>query len=1012
MQTFVYLGFFCIKFFCAEIIYFKIIQIQHATLMAETEFIIALTEHRTLGNVFIPYLIRKEDQFYTVLRHVKPRDFKTEPNFEFKPYEKELVEIIEKYSDERLTKKFSKAANVKEFYSTLDRAFFKKNIVPYIEQCMYRVAAILMLCPVRLLNKDVKYANLYDEDEIKVQPIFARPVFYFERLENETRYILKIFQDNKEIKLQNSNIRVVANDPCQFVMQNKLYVFEKLNSKKLLPFLEKDVVTIPHSMEEKYYNGFIMNIVRDFEVHAKGFTILEDAVQKTAVLSLEQNLQNMTCFILNFFYGDEKFMPNSNRKQAVQFLNKNNSYIFRKVKRDFDWENEILGFINGLGLNEKNGYFSLQKTGEVENENAVYFLVNWINKYKPQLDAKQIRVVQEKMHKRFYTGSQHIDIKTRESGDWFDLHISVRFGEYIIPFIKLKKFILNNIREFELPNGEIAVLPEEWFARYKGLIPFVKISGDKLQFEKHHFLLLQNTLQGTSEALSEKFKKLEFLEKKEFNIPENLKVNLRSYQIEGYNWMHQLYENSFGGCLADDMGLGKTLQTLALLLKLKRQKQGVIINNPLRNADQLDLFAPTVAHEISQPASLIVLPTSLVHNWNNEIQKFTPSLKVYKHVGNQRKKEIDLLKIISYYDIILTTYGTVRNDINILRNTQFFYAVLDESQFIKNPASKTYKAILQLRAKYRLVLTGTPIENSLSDLWSQMNFLNPGLLGNQAFFQKRFITPIEKLADEKQQEQLQSLIRPFILRRKKDEVAKDLPPLTEQVLFCKMADEQEKMYEQEKSIIRNTILENIEKEGLKKSSLVVLQGLTKLRQLANHPSLLDKDSEEGSGKFDQIMEMLENLVAEKHKVLVFSSFVSHLELVKQYIESKNWRFSILTGHTVNREKVISEFQDDPENHIFLISLKAGGVGLNLTKAGYVFIIDPWWNPAAENQAVSRAHRIGQDKQVFVYRFITENSIEEKIQLLKERKTSLADKFINSNNPFKEITKAEILELFE
>jgi SNF2 family DNA or RNA helicase len=427
---------------------------------------------------------------------------------------------------------------------------------------------------------------------------------------------------------------------------------------------------------------------------------------------------------------------------------------------------------------------------------------------------------------------------------------------------------------------------------------------------------------------------------------------------------------------------------------------------------QLDLFAPEPVNIEYQPASLIVLPTSLVHNWDNEIRKFTPTLKVFKYVGINRKKAVNLEKISSFYDIILTTYGTVRNDIKVLRGIEFFYSILDESQFIKNPESKTYKAIVQLRAKHRLVLTGTPIENSLSDLWSQMNFLNPGLLGNQAFFQKMYITPIEKMDGIEQQKQLQLIIRPFILRRKKDEVAKDLPPLTEQILYCKMADEQEKMYEEEKSIIRNAILESFDKEGIKKSSIVVLQGLTKLRQLANHPSLIDKESEEQSGKFDQIMVMLENLVAEKHKVLVFSSFVKHLELVKEYIESKNWRCSVLTGKTINREQVINEFQDDPENHIFLISLKAGGVGLNLTEAGYVFIIDPWWNPAAENQAISRAHRIGQDKQVFVYRFITENSIEEKIQLLKERKTSLADKFINSNNPFKEITKEEILELFK
>ena len=274
-----------------------------------------------------------------------------------------------------------------------------------------------------------------------------------------------------------------------------------------------------------------------------------------------------------------------------------------------------------------------------------------------------------------------------------------------------------------------------------------------------------------------------------------------------------------------------------------------------------------------------------------------------------------------------------------------------------------------------------------------------------------FIAPIEKHGDPEQQKMLQLLISPFILRRKKEEVARELPPLTEHVVYCPMAEEQEKRYEQEKSVIRNAILENIEKEGIKKSSFVVLQGLTKLRQLANHPSLLDKESEEVSGKFEQILSMLENLVAENHKVLIFSSFVTHLQLIEERIKQQNWRYSLLTGKTTDRENVISQFQDDPENYIFLISLKAGGVGLNLTAAGYVFITDPWWNPASENQAISRAHRIGQQKNVFVYRFITENTIEEKIQVLKERKSELADKFINSNNPFKEITKEEIVELF-
>ena len=309
--------------------------------MAETEFIIALSEHRYLGNIFLPYLIKKEEQFYTVVSHVKPRDFNSESDYEFKPYEKELVEIIEKYSDERLKKKFSRAQSVNEFYSTLKPEYFRKTVSPFIEQCMFQVASILMLSPVRLLNKEMKYANLYDEDEIKVQPLFARPVFHFTRTENETRYRLKIFQNEKEIRLFNSNIRIITNEPCLFVKQNKLYVFEKLNAKKLVPFFEKEVVSIPHSIDEKYYGGFVLNTIRNFDVQADGFEILEDHAEKKAVLSLEKNLENHPRLVLSFYYGKERFLPNSKRKIAVSIQKINNNYLFRKVKRDFEWEIEV-----------------------------------------------------------------------------------------------------------------------------------------------------------------------------------------------------------------------------------------------------------------------------------------------------------------------------------------------------------------------------------------------------------------------------------------------------------------------------------------------------------------------------------------------------------------------------------------------------------------------------------------------------------------------------------------------
>jgi SNF2 family DNA or RNA helicase len=405
------------------------------------------------------------------------------------------------------------------------------------------------------------------------------------------------------------------------------------------------------------------------------------------------------------------------------------------------------------------------------------------------------------------------------------------------------------------------------------------------------------------------------------------------------------------------------------------------------------------------------MPTSLIHNWENEIRKFAPALKVHRHIGAQRNKSNNLASIIGHYDVILTTYGTLRNDSELLNSNEFYYLILDESQYIKNSSSKTYKSIIEIRSKHKLVITGTPIENSLSDLWSQLNFLNKGLLGSLPYFKREFITPIERKKDEERQEKLQKLIRPFVLRRTKEEVASDLPALTEQIRFCEMTDEQREIYDSEKSAIRNAILKNIESNGLKKSALVVLQGLTKLRQLANHPSLVTKENNQESGKFDEIYNCLVNLLAEKHKVLIFSSFVKHLELLQAKIESQNWKYSLLTGKTTDRQEVIRQFQDDPDNHIFLISLKAGGVGLNLTSADYVFIIDPWWNPAAENQAINRAHRIGQDKKVFVYRFITEDSIEEKIQILKSKKSALAEKFIGSNNPLGVINETEIMSLF-
>lgn len=981
--------------------------------MRDTEFVVILTEDRNFGKIFLPYLIRKKINFYSIERHVSLHDLE-HSGIHFEPWEKKLVELMDKYSDERLMKRFSKIRNVAEFRTSITPEQYEKQLLPFIGDCMYQVVSILMVSPVRVLLKEAKYPNLYDEDELDVQPLFAQPVFHFSRLENETRYHLKVLLDGKEIPLKNRNITIITNDPCVILYRNRLIAFEKLDAKKLIPFFTKEYVSIPPSFEDKYYAGFIRKAIRDYEVSVSGFRIEDEYNTGHPSLTPEFNLEMKPAFVLRFHYGTEIFLFNERRAVSVKLNRADGTFVFQKITRDFSGEKQVHDRLIALGLQEKDGYFVLPEFHLQENHKLLYALVNWLNDNKPQLESMGIRVEQGKFGKNYFTGTQNLEIKTGARDDWFDVYARVTFGTFSFPFIQLKNHILNDIREFELPNGEIAVIPDEWFARYKNLMPFARKKGHVMQFGKFHYPLLQHTLEPAGDSMLNALQRLSG-KQEAVGLPNGLHAELRNYQKKGFQWLAGLHRHGFGGCLADDMGLGKTLQTLALLLKFRRNEQQSVFQESAGKDGQLNLFSgnrPEHQNPEAQPASLIVLPTSLVHNWASEIIKFAPGLKIYKHTGANRKVNGELKRAAAFYDIILTTYGTVRNDEETLSALHFYYLILDESQYVKNPASKTYKAVMKLQGAHRLVLTGTPVENSLSDLWAQMHFLNPGILGSYSFFKRFFITPIEKHQHSGQQQKLQIMIRPFILRRTKEEVARDLPPLMEQVVICAMEEEQERIYEKEKSLIRNSILAGIEQDGMNKSGTIILQGLTRLRQLANHPLLLDDMEYAESGKYGEIIRMLESIVAEKHKVLVFSSFVKHLELIRARIEKEKWKYSMLTGQTINREEVIQRFQHDRETRIFLISLKAGGVGLNLTGADYVFIIDPWWNPAAENQAVSRAHRIGQNRHVFVYRFITQGSIEEKIRQLQQRKSTLADRFIHSNNPLKEITKEEVSRLFD
>jgi SNF2 family DNA or RNA helicase len=977
------------------------------------EFIIAITEHRLLGTVLTPLLIEKERSYNIVKKTVKPHDLKN-GELVLNESEMQLLKLIENYSDEMLVKKFSKKADKQNFFNSLDPELFQNHISPYIDKYIYRCILVLMKCNTRLFFKQAKYAHLYDEDEIHVNREFSDSVSYFKRDETGTRYKLRINHEDRTFDLLHKSIKIISTLPCSFVYQNQLYIFNRLSGKKIIPFLSKDSIFIQRHSEDKYYHSFILNAIKDSNVEASGFEIINSNPKGKTILSLEQDLTMNSVIAVKFKYENSYYSADSNSTVNVSLEKNNDEFIFRRFGRNTIWEQLQLDYLKKLGLKYKNGFWNIDEDfSKAETENY-YRLINWLSKYQKELEDLEYSIIQNKLSKKYFTGAQILEVQIKSNEDWFDIHAIIKFGDYQIPFIRLRKHIINEIREFELPTGEIAILPLEWFVSYREIFPFAKIEGNHFRLKKHHFKLLKDKIGVVEPQSFAALENLEHISEFQVELPTELKAELRNYQKIGYSWMFRLFENQLGGCLADDMGLGKTIQTLALLLKVRKSIPHSF-NNYFSNSNspQLSLFDQPKIDNPKQPASLIVMPTSLIHNWENEIQKFAPSLKVYKHLGAHRHRSDGIASTIEYYDIILTTYGTLRNDSDLLSRHNFFYIILDESQNIKNSGSKTYKTIIEMKSIYKLVITGTPIENSLSDLWSQLNFLNRGLLGSLPYFKREFITPIEKKNDEEKEKKLLEIIRPFVMRRTKSEVASDLPELTEQIRFCEMTDKQREIYDTEKSAIRNAILKNIETIGLRNSALIMLQGLTRLRQLSNHPSLVSQDMETESGKFNEIYRCLKNLLAEGHKVLIFSSFVKHLELLQNKIESKNWKYSLLTGKTINRHEVIKNFQDDPHNKIFLISLKAGGVGLNLTSADYVFIIDPWWNPAAENQAINRAHRIGQNKKVIVYRFITEDSIEEKIQILKSKKSELAKKFISANNQINTIsTEEEILSLFD
>jgi superfamily II DNA or RNA helicase len=588
--------------------------------------------------------------------------------------------------------------------------------------------------------------------------------------------------------------------------------------------------------------------------------------------------------------------------------------------------------------------------------------------------------------RRFRVATEAPVLEVRSGIDWFELHGGATFDDQRVGLPTLLAAVREHEGTVPLPDGTVGLIPDAWL-RELAALAIGERDGDHLRFRRSQVALLDALLAARPSvswdevAASVRARLRSVGSIPALDPPPSFQGTLRAYQRDALGWLAFLRESRFGGCLADDMGLGKTIVVLALLEARRTQPdQG---NAPLR-------------------PSVVVVPRSVLFNWEQEAARFAPGLRVLDYSGAGRAERQHL---IAESDLVLVTYGTLRRDAPALADVEFDYVILDEAQAIKNPSTVGAKAVRLLNGRHRLALSGTPVENRVADLWSLFEFLNPGLLSGSSSFSRAFSSD----ADAETLQLLGRGLRPFILRRTKEQVASELPAKIEQTIVCELDRPQRALYNELRDHYRRRLLDR--GSSWERSKIQVLEALLRLRQAACHPGLID-DARAGdaSAKLDLLVPRLVETLDEGHKALVFSQFTSFLALLRAQLDERRVPYEYLDGRTRDRQARVTRFQNDPACGLFLISLKAGGVGLNLTAADYVFILDPWWNPAAEAQAVDRSHRIGQSRNVFAYRLIAKDTVEERVLELQQRKRAIADAIITEDNSIVRGLQREDLEL--
>jgi SNF2 family DNA or RNA helicase len=930
---------------------------------ADYTLVFSISNHPQLGVLISPYVVAYTPIGTLSLTYQKV--FSGNASYYTKLTSKQLknIAILDDLMIENVIRKYSPVQKIrpKEYFRKhFDRDFHKATIRPHLERTIVKLIKSL----------PDNFDGLYLADDINpaakkvsIKDDFTKVLFHFRRNENGTSYFVTLKHDDEKVPFMKQHGLLLSKKPAFLVVNHQLYKFyDFVDGAKLSIFLNRKYIHIRPESERNYYEKFIKSLLETAPVFVQGFDVVIKKEIAIPILTLVKK-SNRFQLQLKFNYGGEIFPYNPKKVFHVHLEWKNNKPTFTKYKTSKIWEANRIEALKALSLEVKNDNSLSVADGSLMETLA------WLRLNKNLLNETGFEI-QSDLDVEYNLSTPTIHYNITDNIDWFDLDIQITVGEYTIPFKRIVNEMKKGNTEMQLPSGEYFVFPAEWFGLGEALF--------QSKTSKNHFEVKKYQLDILSLIKSDKIKKhlSQVVAIKKEKPSKQFNGKLRSYQQDGLSWLMFLKNNRFGGILADDMGLGKTVQTLAYLQLVKQR---------IKKKDP----------EVKIPF-LLVAPTSLLFNWKAEAKEFAPNLEVSIHSGTRRVKSIDKLP---KSDILITSYGLVRNDFEFLSSLSFEVIVLDESQNIKNHRSKTTQFVNKLNAKSRLALTGTPIENSIRDLWSQMNFLNKGLLGSMAGFEEKYVKPIEKKQDKEKADELQKTIKPFLLRRTKEEVAKELPPITEKVIYCEMTEKQSNVYEEVKSEYRNAILKVVEEDGLNKNRLSILQGLSKLRQIANHPKLADSEYTNDSGKHHLLMDYISTAIKENHKVLVFSQFVSYLEIIEEDIKSSKIPYLKLTGSTSkeHRDKYVNTFQNTEDFPVFLISLKAGGTGLNLTSADYVFIVDPWWNPAAEAQARDRTHRIGQVKNVFSYKFISKDTIEEKIVQLQRKKQGYSKEIIMSEN---------------